>query len=61
MTCNSLLYRIKLLCNMICFPASGQGKVKSFTKFENLNLEHIVIFKTEHKEQQFLGAKWRVL
>lgn len=30
-------------------------------EFENLNPKHTVILKTERKEQQYLGAKWRVL
>lgn len=61
MICDSLLYNIRLRCNVIFFPTSGQGRVKGPREFENFNLEHIVILKTEHKELQLLREKRGVL
>lgn len=61
MICDGLLYNIRLRCNVIFFPTSGQGRVKGPREFENFNLEHIVILKTEHKELQLLGEKRGIL
>lgn len=55
--CDSLLFNIRLLCNVIFSSVSGQGGVKGLREFENFNL--IMILKTEPKQLLFLGESSR--